>query len=39
MVCSPGGTTIEGVQVLEEAGMRAGVINAIRAAVAKTQAL
>lgn len=39
MVCSPGGTTIEGVQVLEEGGMRAAVMNAIRAAVAKTQVL
>ena len=39
MVCSPGGTTIEGVQVLEESGMRAAVMNATRAAVAKTQVL
>lgn len=39
MVCSPGGTTIEGVQVLEERGMRAAVMQAIRAAIAKTRML
>lgn len=39
MVCSPGGTTIEGVQILEARGMRAGVMEAIRAAIAKTRRL
>lgn len=39
MVCSPGGTTIEGVQVLESRGMRAAVMEAIRAAIAKTRRL
>ena len=31
MVCSPAGTTIEAVQVLEEAGFRAGLIDAMEA--------
>ena len=39
MVCSPGGTTIEGVQILESRGMRAAVMEAIRAAIAKTRQL
>ena len=39
MVCSPGGTTIEGVQILESRGMRAAVMEAIRAAIAKTRRL
>lgn len=35
MVCSPGGTTIEAVRVLEEKGMRSAVIEAMRACVRK----
>jgi len=35
MVCSPGGTTIEAVKVLEEKGFRAAVIDAIEACVNK----
>jgi len=36
-VCSPGGTTIEGVYALEKGGMRAAVIDALGATVEKTQ--
>lgn len=36
-VCSPGGTTIEAVQVLEEGGMRAAVIKAMIACAEKNQ--
>lgn len=36
MVCSPGGTTIEAVKVLEEKGFRAAVIDAIQACMAKS---
>ena len=39
MVCSPAGTTIEGVQILESRGMRAAVMEAIRAAIEKTRRL
>lgn len=39
MVCSPGGTTIEGLQALEEGGMRAAVMRAIRVVMKKTRAL
>jgi pyrroline-5-carboxylate reductase len=35
MVCSPGGTTIEAVKVLEEKGFRASVIDAVEACVNK----
>ena len=39
MVCSPGGTTIEGVNVLEKEGMRSAVMDAVRACIAKTRKL
>lgn len=39
MVCSPGGTTIEGVQALEEMGLRASVMKAIELCVEKTRKL
>jgi pyrroline-5-carboxylate reductase len=35
-VCSPGGSTIEAVQVLEERGFRAAIINAAQAAAQKS---
>ena len=35
-VCSPGGSTIQGVRKLEEAGFRAGVMNAVIAACEKS---
>lgn len=37
MVCSPGGTTIEAVQVLEDRGMRGSVMDAMRACVRKAK--
>ena len=37
MVCSPGGTTIEAVKVLENEGMRSSVINAVCACVEKSR--
>lgn len=39
MVCSPGGTTIEAVKVLEEKGLRAAVMDAIDACVNKSKML
>jgi pyrroline-5-carboxylate reductase len=39
MVTSPGGTTIEGLHELEKAGVRAGLINAVRAATEKSRRL
>jgi pyrroline-5-carboxylate reductase len=39
MVTSPGGTTIEGLHELEKAGIRAGLINAVRAATEKARKL
>ncbi|OCL19343.1 pyrroline-5-carboxylate reductase [Gilliamella sp. wkB171] len=39
MVCSPAGTTIEGVQVLEEKGFRAAVIDAVEATIKKSKDL
>ena len=39
MVCSPGGTTIQGVKALEEHGMRGAVMDAIDACVEKAKSL
>lgn len=38
-VCSPGGTTIEGVYALEKGSMRAAVMDALAATIEKTHAL
>ena len=37
MVCSPGGTTIQGVRVLEEKGMRGAVMDALAVTVEQSQ--
>jgi pyrroline-5-carboxylate reductase len=39
MVTSPGGTTIEGLHELEKAGVRGGLMNAVRAAAEKSRKL
>ncbi len=39
MVCSPGGTTIQAVKVLEEMGMRAAVMDAVAACVEKAEGM
>lgn len=39
MVCSPGGTTIQAVKVLEEKGMRAAVMDAVEACVEKSRSI
>ncbi len=39
MVCSPGGTTIEAVRVLEEKGFRSSIIECMKACVNKARGL
>lgn len=39
MVCSPGGTTIQAVKVLEEKGMRAAVMDAMEACIDKSRSM
>ena len=39
MVCSPAGTTIEAVRVLEEAGFRGTVMDAVTACIDKSKSL
>lgn len=39
MVCSPGGTTIQGINALEQGGVRGSVMNAVEACVAKSRKL
>ncbi len=39
MVCSPGGTTIQAVRVLEEKGLRSAVIEAVEACISKARSM
>jgi pyrroline-5-carboxylate reductase len=39
MVCSPGGTTIQAVKVLEEQGFRGAVMDAMEACIEKSKQL
>ena len=39
MVCSPSGTTIEAVRVLEEKGFRSAVVEAQKACVSKSKSM
>lgn len=39
MVCSPGGTTIEAVKILEEKGFRAAVMDAVEGCIEKSRSL
>ncbi len=39
MVCSPAGTTIEAVRVLEEKGLRSAVMEAMRACTRKAKGM
>jgi pyrroline-5-carboxylate reductase len=39
IVCSPGGTSIEAVRVLEEGGLRSALINAVEASALKSKEL
>ena len=39
MVCSPAGTTIQAVKVLEEPGFRASVMDAVEACIEKSRSM
>ena len=39
MVCSPAGTTIQAVKVLEETGFRASVMDAVEACIEKSRSM
>ena len=39
MICSPGGTTIEAVRVLEERGLRSAVFEAVKACADKSRGM